>query len=966
MLRKISLSIFLVQFILISCALGQNSFIKKYTRADGLSEIEVNSVFFTSDSLCYVTDKDNIFSIFDGYSFTPISTFKFRESFYCKRIIPLEKGDFIIQNGFKQSFYFNGNFDVIDVSNLNHFGNSNMSYYKGKLYYIEKNNHVFVFNEEKRKWDKSNVDDNILTENFEMETLALDSLNMCFIDDYSLLNNSNENVLNDSIKVFRNYLPKLFNQSNDYLIFRRSYKYLNTNYFKIDENNNIIDYFHLPYIYPQNAFPISNNELLIASMSGLFKMNNKIKYFSSSSKEMVSSLHIIVEDINKDIYFGGYGYGFSVWDGTNLKKIKIEEGIKEILPGAFKSKDGSIIFSTGKLKKLKNGEFSSFGIVDDEKHGYFIDTLSNGRFCFGLSRFGLGIEEDVIDNKIKIKIINKEKGNLLKDVAHFSEDINHRIWFGRSKQGVGIYDILKDTAVSFLRTTETENSFGTMSSTLDSRNNLWLGTNKGLKFVSKPHEFDMVHDDLYKLAKNIELPNGDKSLVTFMIQVDSFIVLGNRTSVSFVYLPSFYKTPDSPLIYQLLYGEDIDGGGSEQNAVLFDSQRRLWIGSQEGASMIKWDDYEFDNTKNKIVIKSMKSGGKINSFKKDKVVELPEDNRNCTIYFGLCRNISLKKNVFFDYFLVSEEGDTIKSSRFNQNGVFELEYISPGDYSLFIYAKKNGQLMDAITIKLLVPLSLSESPWILPTIIFIGLMLFFGYFYLNIRSERKLLEKDLQLNVLENEKEKIQIQAIVNSFNPHFINNSLHWVQSRYRKDENLVNLVDNLSSNIRRIFKNTKEGKAYHSLNEEIELVMNYINIQKIRFGDSFKFEKIVKCDQKYLENQILLMHLQIHVENALEHGIRNWENSSYVRLTIDLLEDSLIIYIEDDGGGRVIAKKYKSKGTQMGTKMIKRLIEIFNTKNKEKVIQYYEDGIFTDSKGIKHGTRVVIRYPLYYSFNL
>lgn len=50
----------------------------------------------------------------------------------------------------------------------------------------------------------------------------------------------------------------------------------------------------------------------------------------------------------------------------------------------------------------------------------------------------------------------------------------------------------------------------------------------------------------------------------------------------------------------------------------------------------------------------------------------------------------------------------------------------------------------------------------------------------------------------------------------------------------------------------------------------------------------------------------------------------------------------------------------------MLKELEAIFNKQNKLDIQQYYEDGIFTDSKGNSFGTRVVIIIPKVYNYDL
>jgi LytS/YehU family sensor histidine kinase len=302
----------------------------------------------------------------------------------------------------------------------------------------------------------------------------------------------------------------------------------------------------------------------------------------------------------------------------------------------------------------------------------------------------------------------------------------------------------------------------------------------------------------------------------------------------------------------------------------------------------------------------------------------------------------------------------------SENTFFEQPYLPPGKYRFVVQARKHGLVNDELSLQIDVPLSLMENTWfwsfLVGTIVFgIG-----GFFYYRTIQDKKAAQAQLALQQLKSEKEQLQVQTIISSFNPHFINNSLHWVQSRYRKDNELVRVVGRLSENIHTIFKNTRQQKAHHTLEEELRIVDNYIAIQQIRFSDTFTFEKVISPDVNIREVEVFLLQIQIHVENAIEHGIRNKEGSSMLRLSISAEDAFIKITIEDDGIGRPAASKMMSRGTQSGTKMLGDLQAIFNEKNRVKMRREYEDEIFTDVHGSKYGTRVILYIPKTYHYEI
>lgn len=717
---------------------------------------------------------------------------------------------------------------------------------------------------------------------------------------------------------------------------------------------------------------LNDQSIFLSAHSGLERINPNILYFDFEETNMVDAMHTIFEDANGRIWFGSYGNGFSYFENNELYRFPKYSSYR-LMPGAILHSDGfNYLFTENAhrgLHKFKNSVLTSIPIDDGTRtySGYLVREFPDGSTAFGLNRLQLGLSDDISGVPHNIKFIGEDKGINLDNVLAIEQDSAGRYWMGRPSTGIAMYDMMKDMGYTWKRNASDPSTFGAISMEIDTIGNLWMGTNKGIMFLEDPNTIQLGDTSFYSRTRLITLPNGDHSLTTFLLQVDEFLVAGNSSGVHFIDLNSFYKNENNPLIYQLIYGEDIHGGGSEQNCILFDAQRRFWIGSQEGASMIKWDDFQFDTTTNRIRLKEVKAGTKDLTFSHGIPIVLPKDNRNTKIRFGPEKNPSMLKNIFFDYYLINKRKDTIASKKYDQNGVFEMAYVPPGNYRLLIEARKHGQLMDTETIILKAPLSLSENP-----VFWVGLCLLLGagiggFFMFRSQQKRQLLEKDLKLSKLDNERNALQIQAIISSFNPHFINNSLHWVQSRYNEDPKMVKLVDRLSKNIQYIFANTRKGKAYHTLNEEINLVKNYFTIQQLRFDDDIELRlPSISTLDKFKDFPILLMQIQIHVENAIEHGLRNRIGSRYVEIKLRETNESIIIEVIDDGAGRKKATQIKSQGTQSGTNMLQELHNIFNTNNHFKIKTEYEDDIFIDEKTrLSYGTKVILTLPKYFYYD-
>lgn len=956
---------------------------RKYGVEDGLENIYCHFTVMMPDTTFFVMAGSNNIYTFDGYRFTKYNN----DSVQFASALPIIflKDKVYLQMNKNCYLYDDGKFNKIKSSfNINY--DKAICYSdtiwalddKGNEYYLDDNRFNFRFN---RKIKNKIL--NKLIKNKIKFSYFLGSNHHYLITPYNsgiyyyfnkvdqlVFKKSFTNFIDD-FQFFYKLGIKLSGTGND----KSHYAYVGINnnnnnnwyFIEVDSLNKIHNRF-----VPFNSRPIVNylndNIVFCSTPEGLYNLKRNILYYRSGS-DIITSPMTIAEDDTGQIWIGGYGSGFSIINGKNIS-LKYDKKNSSVLHGAFRTSFGEILcFVENNTLIIKNNKLEPCINIKDGKKvvGYFIENIKClGKIGFGSSDYGLGIIDKIDNIKIKAHFIDCKKGLLLDNVLTFAEDNNCRIWCGRASQGIGVYDVKNDTAFTWLINSSDRRSFGVMSMKMDSKANLWLGTTKGLKFVKSPGKFNISKSNPFGIAQNIKLPNGDTSTIAFLTQVDNYIVAGSLKSVSFVDLKSFYTNPENPIIYQLIYGEDLEGNGSVQNAVLFDSRRKLWIGSLEGVSMIDWDNFSFDTTKNKIRVFDIFAGSNKIEFNGDKLY-IPVDNRNLKISFGPAKNPSMLKNIFFSYYLIRNKKDTLISMEHDQNGEFHAEYLPPGKYKLIIKAFKHGQLMDTMSIAIKSPYALGENPWFWTLLLGIIALATGGYIYNRNLQKRKDIQKELEFSNLRNERNMLQIQSIISTFNPHFINNSLHWVQSKYRKDPETVTLIGRLSENIAYIFRATKEGIAYHTLDKEFSIVKNYLEIQKIRFKESLKL--ILPDDEiieKYNTASVIIMQLQIHIENAIEHGLRNNENGGYVKMQINDDENYMIYTIEDNGIGRKKAANIGSKGTQSGIEMLKKLHLIFNQANKNKITQIYEDEIIENQGNVRCGTRVTIMVPKDYSYRL
>ena len=206
-----------------------------------------------------------------------------------------------------------------------------------------------------------------------------------------------------------------------------------------------------------------------------------------------------------------------------------------------------------------------------------------------------------------------------------------------------------------------------------------------------------------------------------------------------------------------------------------------------------------------------------------------------------------------------------------------------------------------------------------------------------------------QVAAKANEKKRalteLELKAIYAQINPHFIFNTLsatlYFINKR-KFDEAYLH-INKFSRLIRGYLKSSQE--RYITLADEIEMLKNYIELQKTRFED--KLEYRIEIDNKVPINNIQIpsLLLQPLVENAINHGLFHRKEGGV--LLLQFLQggssEELICIIDDNGVGRNRAKEIKESSTvqhdSYGTKLTKQLIDVFKEFEKMGIVLEYID---------------------------
>lgn len=144
---------------------------------------------------------------------------------------------------------------------------------------------------------------------------------------------------------------------------------------------------------------------------------------------------------------------------------------------------------------------------------------------------------------------------------------------------------------------------------------------------------------------------------------------------------------------------------------------------------------------------------------------------------------------------------------------------------------------------------------------------------------------------LENQRLSAELAFLKSQINPHFLFNSLNSIYSlAYQRSETTPDAILKLSEIMRYMLYECNDNRV--ELSKEIQYLQNYIDLQKIRFGDKAAISFKVTGD---IENQqIVPLILIAFIENAFKHGVVG-DAMNPISITIDVHGPHLQFYIRN-----------------------------------------------------------------------
>ncbi len=213
---------------------------------------------------------------------------------------------------------------------------------------------------------------------------------------------------------------------------------------------------------------------------------------------------------------------------------------------------------------------------------------------------------------------------------------------------------------------------------------------------------------------------------------------------------------------------------------------------------------------------------------------------------------------------------------------------------------------------------------------------------------RRLQERDKIEAELKSSLAEARLRALTMQLQPHFLFNTLNAIAALVRTDARVAEeMIGSLSDLLRSTLELVDRQEV--TLEEELELIQRYLDIEQIRFGDRLTVRTEIAPD--VLQARVPPLILQPIIENAMKHGVELNLRDSLLLVSARRDGASLKIEVQDNGPGFAQA--------------IEEGIGLQNTRTRLQQLYAGQGRLLCESADGHPGAKVTLLLPLVFSSN-
>lgn len=281
--------------------------------------------------------------------------------------------------------------------------------------------------------------------------------------------------------------------------------------------------------------------------------------------------------------------------------------------------------------------------------------------------------------------------------------------------------------------------------------------------------------------------------------------------------------------------------------------------------------------------------------------------------------------------------------------------LPPGDFQFEAFALNEDGVPseETVSFRFTINPPFWQTWWFYLLVAVLSIGLVSGLFLLRIRHINRKA-------ALEHAVVTSKLTALRSQMNPHFLFNALNSIQELVlsKDTKNAIRYLGTFSGLTRKILENSAQETV--RLSEEIEMLKQYLELEKLRFGNTLEISMMVDPEVDQEGIRIPPMLIQPYVENALKHGLLHLQENRKLVLEFGQNGGVLQVTIEDNGVGRAKAeeiakqkKKHQSFSSEATENRLQSMKNADGIYGSVEVIDLYENEAAS-------GTKVIIQIPL------
>jgi hypothetical protein len=520
---------------------------------------------------------------------------------------------------------------------------------------------------------------------------------------------------------------------------------------------------------------------------------------------------------------------------------------------------------------------------------------------------------------------------------------------------------------------------------IDAKGVLWVATISGLYFG----KIDFQNN--WKI-KSFEILFKDKIVEDIQFYNNMVFVLVNRKSINIVSNKIHYNILDSSILKNKVINKYLFIG---KNAILlgtnvglcymefqlensiFKIRRSSFMGGFKGVFSNEIVDFDtLDNliyfaSKNRLFTINMKYWESANGYNKchfrsvitskrvfdivdlKNKIKLKLENDENTLDVNIINSYYNKPDIdeLYRYYLVyNNDTSYMKYSNAEMIKFYNLKF---GNYKLIIQSRNNmNQWGEFSILQFNIKPKFTETTvyfclFVISVIVLISIFLYL--FFAN--KQKKIINNSLAL-----ESENYQLQLLKSQLNPHFLFNSLNSLKGLVylERKELALDYTDRLSVFLRNILSSNQGLECV--LAEELIVIGNYIEVERIRLDDKIELE--LECEDSLKHLPIPSNILQPIVENCVKYGYSPSNEKLMIRLACQRHGAELWIIVDDNGKGIM---RHSGNKDSFSLEAIRKRIDKFN---KGRIKENFSlSDILLEGQVI--GVRAIIKIRIYEDIN-